>query len=301
MDKYDVIIIGAWSAGLPAAIYSVRYNLKTLVVWELMWGALTQSHSVENYPWFIEVSGKTLMDKFKEQAIKFWAEIIQDKVIKVMKENNEFIVETYKNKYKSKSVIFSGWNKYRKLGHSKEEGLIWKGISYCATCDWMFFRNQEVSIVWGWNTALTEALYLADICSKVNLIHRRNEFRAESVLIDKVKNNKKIELYLETEVEDFKTNSYWLLEKIVLKNWIILNSTGLFVAIGNEPDTTCLEELSIELDEEGYVKVDNKQETSVKGLFAAGDITTNSNKFKQTIMSAAEGALASHSVKEYLS
>lgn len=298
MEKYDVIVIGAWSAGLPAAMYSVRYNLKTLVIGELMGWALTQSHSVENYPWFVEISWKELMEKFREQAEKFWAEIIQDKVLKVIKVNDLFEIETYKKKFYSKFVIFAGWNKYKKLWHEKEEGLVWKGISYCATCDWMFFRNQEVSIVWGWNTALTEALYLAEICSKVNIIHRRNEFRAESVLVDKIKANDKIELYLETEVKDFETDKYWFLEKVVLTNWETVNSKWLFIAIGNEPDTSCLEELNIWLDKEGYIIVNEKQETSIENLYAAGDITINSNKFKQTIMSAAEGSLAAHSIQE---
>lgn len=298
---YDVIIIWAGSAWLPAAIYATRYNLKTLVIWELMGGALTQSHSVENYPWFNDISWKELMQRFEDQAKLYWAEIISSKVLSVDKqEDGTFILKTYKEEYMTKTIIFAWWNKYKKLGHEKEEQFIWKWLSYCATCDWMFFKNQEVSIIWWWNTALTEAMYLSEICSKVNLIHRRDTFRAENVLIDKIKNNPKIELHLNEELKDFREWKFGWFDTLILSSWKEINSVWLFIAIWNEPDTESIKNLNINLDKEGYIIVNEKQETNVKGVYAAWDITTNSNKFKQTIMSAAEWALSANSVHEYL-
>jgi len=298
---YDLIIIWAGSAWLPAAIYATRYNLKTLVIWELMGEALTQSHSVENYPWFNDISWKELMQRFEDQAKLYWAEIISSKVLSVDKQEDwTFILKTYKEEYLTKTIIFAGWNKYKKLGHEKEDKFIWKGLSYCATCDWMFFKNQEVSIIWWWNTALTEAMYLSEICSKVNLIHRRDTFRAENVLIDKIKNNPKIELHLNEELKDFWEWKFGWFDTLILSSWKEINSVWLFIAIWNEPDTESIKNLNINLDREGYIIVNEKQETNVKGVYAAGDITTNSNKFKQTIMSAAEWALSANSVHEYL-
>lgn len=297
MQQYDLIIIWAWSAWLPAGMYASRYNLKNLIIWSAFWWALATSHKVENYPWTTSASWKHIMDSFRKHALESGSEIIQDTVACVDKEENWFLVKTISWKeFNSKFVIYATWNKYRKLWFKWEEEFLWKWVSYCATCDAMFFKWLDVAIVWGGNSALTEALYLADICKKVYLIHRRDTFRAESVWVEKVKTTPNIELVLNEEVESISWAMF--LEEIYLKSGKILKADGIFVAIGNDPDTKIIDHLNPKKDDEGCLVVDKRQETSVPGLYAAWDVTTNSNKFRQTIMSAAEGCLAANSVHE---
>ncbi len=295
--KYDLIIIWTWSAWLPAWMYASRYNLKNLIIWSMKWWALATSHKVENYPWTISAPWKEIMDNFYEHAKKSWSEIIQDTVTKIDKTENWFIVKTASQKeFYSKFIIYATWNKYKKLGFKWEKEFLWKWVSYCATCDAMFFKWLTVAIVWWWNTALTEALYLSDICAKVYLIHRRNEFRAESIWVEKVKQTPNIELVLNEEVESISWSLF--VEQINLKSGKNLKADGIFIAIWSETDTSIIDHLNPKKDIDWCLIVDQRQETSIKWLFAAWDVTTNSNKFRQTIMSAAEGCLAANSVHE---
>nr|MDD3720597.1 FAD-dependent oxidoreductase [Candidatus Gracilibacteria bacterium] len=299
MNHYDLIIIGAGSAGLPAGMYASRYNLKNLIIGAMPGGALATSHKVENYPGTISAPGKEIMDNFRKHAIDSGSEIIQDTVTEINKMENGFIIKTSSGKeYTSSYVIYATGNKYRKLGFIGENEFLGKGVSYCATCDGSFFKGLDVGIVGGGNTALTEALYLAEMCKKVYLIHRRDTFRAESIRVEKVKNTPNIEMVLNEEVESVAGGMF--MEEIKLKSGKTIKADGIFVAIGNEPDTKIINHLNPIKDEEGCLVVDKRQETSVKGLYAAGDVTTNSNKFRQTIMSAAEGCLAANSIHEDL-
>lgn len=294
---YDLAIIWTWSAWLPAWIYASRYKIKNIIIGEMLGWALTQSHLVENYPWYEHISGKDLMDKFLEHARNSWSEILNDKVIKIIRKEDKFELTTVGWKeIMAKKILIAIGNKYRRLGLEEEQEFIWRWVSYCATCDGMFFRWREVAIVWWWNTALTEAIYLAEICSKVNIIHRKNEFRAEKVLVETAKKHSNIEFFMENEVK--KINWWFYLEWLELSSWKNLKVDWLFVAIWNEPDTSLLDWFDVKLDEEWYIIVDSRQATSISWIYAAWDITTNSNKFKQTLISAAEWALAAASIHE---
>ena len=294
---YDLIIIGAWSAGYPAGMYASRYKLKNLIIGWQPGGALATSHLVENYPWIISASWKKIMDNFKTHAEKSWSEILQEMVDRIEKKENHFVViMSSGKKLKSKYVIIATWNNYRKLWIKWEDEFLGKWVSYCATCDWNFFRNRDVVIIGWWNSALTESLYLAEICKKVYLVHRRDIFKAEDSWIDKVKNTQNIELVLNEEIKEIIWKIF--VEEIVLKSGKILKADWIFVAIWSIPNTKIVDNLNLEKDLEWCLIVDKRQETSIKWLFAAWDITTNSNKFKQTIMSAAEWCLAANSVHE---
>ncbi len=296
MSSYDVIIVGSWSAGLPAGMYASRYKLKNLVIGREPWGALATSHKVENYPGTLSASGKEIMENFAEHAKTSGSEILQDTVWSIEKTASGFIVKTTKQEYTSRFVILASGNTYRKLWVPGEEEFLWKWVSYCATCDGMFFKNRDIVLVWWGNTALTEALYLAEICRKVYIVHRRDTFRAEDIWVEQVQQRDNIELVLREEVEE--VGGEMFLEYVQLKSGKQLKADGFFVAIWSDPSTHLIAHLDPKMDDEWCLVVDARQETSISWLYAAGDVTTNSNKFKQTIMSAAEWCLAADSIHE---
>ncbi len=293
---YDVIIIGTGSAGLPAGMYASRYKLKNLIIGAQTGGALATSHKVENWPWVLSASGKEIMDDFREHAVTSGSEILQDTVTDIQKGEHGFLVKTPNKEFTTKYIVLATGNTYKKLGLPSEEAFLGKGVSYCATCDGMFFRGRDIVVVGGGNTALTEALYLAEIGRKVYIVHRKDTFRAEDVWIEQAKKHENIELVMNEEVDHLEGEMF--LEKVILKSSRIISADGFFVAIGSDPSTKLVAHLWLEMDSEGCLVVDARQETSLKGFYAAWDVTTNSNKFKQTIMSAAEGCLAAHSIHE---
>lgn len=297
---YDLIIVWAGSAGYPAGMYASRYKIKNLIIGAMPGGALATSHKVENYPGTISAPGKEIMDWFKEHAVSSGSEIVQEIVNEIKKHEDHFHITTSNgNEYKAKKVIIATGNNHRHLWAKWENEFLWKWVSYCATCDGMFFKWRDIVLVgWG-NTALTEALYLSDICNKVYLVHRSDTFRAENIWVEQARKKENIEFVLKEEVEEIKWDFMWVNE-ILLKSGKSLKAEWIFVAVGTLPNTAVVDSLNPEKDSEGCLVVDARQETSVPGLYAAGDVTTNSNKFKQTIMSAAEGCLAANSVHEDL-
>lgn len=297
-NNFDVIIIWVGSAWYPAGMYASRYEMKNLIIWAQPGGALATSHKVENYPGTISASWKQIMDNFREHAVASWSEILNEMVTEITKQNNIFDVKTSSGKhFSAKYVILATGNNHKKLWCVWEKEFLWKWVSYCATCDGMFFKNREVIVVWWGNTALTESIYLSEICKKVYLIHRRNEFRAENTWIEQAKKRENIEFILNDEVEEIVWDKLWM-TWVKLKSWKEVKSDWIFVAVWTSPNTSLVDGLNPKKDEEWCLIVDKRQETSVKWLYAAWDVTTNSNKFKQTIMSAAEWCLAANSVHE---
>lgn len=294
---YELIIIGAGSAGLPAGMYASRYSIKNIVIGSFPGWALATSHKVENYPGVISDSGKNIMDNFKLHAENAGSEVLQDTVETVEKTENGFSVKTLSGKeLTSDYLILATGNQYRHLDVPGENEFLGKWVSYCATCDGAFFKWLEVVVVGGWNTALTEALYLADICKTVKIVHRRDDFRAEDIWVSQAKKRENIEFYMNEEVESI--NGWLFVEEIKLKSGKSLKADGIFVAVGTIPFTKIIDHLGPEKDSEWCLVVDKRQQTTVPRLYAAGDVTTNSNKFRQTIMSAAEWCLAANSIHE---
>ena len=297
--NYDLIIIGAGSAWYPTGMYASRYNIKNLIIGAQPGGALATSHKVENYPGTLSAGGAEIMENFKAHAVNAGSEMLQEMVTKVEKIEWGFEVTTSSGKvFTSKYVVLATGNKYRHLWAKGESEFLGKWVSYCATCDGMFFQKLDVVIVWGGNTALTEALYLADICNKVYIFHRKDTFRAEDIWIEQAKKRENIEFVLNEEVEEIAWSMF--VEKIILKSGKELKADGIFLAVWSDPNTSLVHHLEPKMDNEGCLVVDARQQSSVPGLYAAGDVTTNSNKFKQTIMSAAEWCLAANSIHEDL-
>lgn len=298
---YDIIIIGAGSAGLPAGMYSSRYKLKNIIIGELPGGALATSHCVENFPGTISAPGAEIMQNFKIQAKQAGSEFLQDRVEKIEKiAENHFTVTTMGGKnLEAKRIILATGNSYRMLGVPGEKEFYGQGVSYCATCDGNFYKNLTVGMVGAGNTAITEALYLAEIAKEVHIFVRGENIRAENSWVEKAKNMSNIIFHMNTQVAEVQGNMMGV-NGVKLTNGEVVALDGVFVAIGSTPITSLVDNLAPEKDSEGYLIVDKRQETSISGLYAAGDVTTNSNKFRQTIMSAAEGCLAAHSIHEDL-
>lgn len=299
MTTHDLIIIWAWSAWYPAGMYASRYKMKNVIIGAQAGWALATSHKVENWPGVFSAPGKQIMDSFKEHALQSGSEIVHEFVTSLEKTWDTFQVKTSSGKeFSSKYMILATGNSHKHLGVKGENEFLWKWVSYCATCDGNFFKNMTV-VVAGWgNTAVTESLYLADICKKVYLVHRRDTFRAEDSWVEQAKKRENIEFVLNEQIEEIA--GWFFMEKVILKSGRELPAEWIFVAVGTHPNTEVVDALNPQKDQEWCLIVDKRQQTSIPGLYAAGDVTTNSNKFKQTIMSAAEWCLAANSVHEDL-
>lgn len=298
---YDLIIIWTGSAGLPAGMYASRYKLSNLIIGELPGWALSTSHRVENYPGVISAPWAKIMEDFRKHAEISGSEIIQDRVEVVSKlGDNHFEIKTLSGKiFESKKVLLATGNTYKKLWVKWENEFYGQWVSYCATCDGSFYKDLKVGVVGAGNTAITEALYLAEIASEVHIFVRWTEIKAENMWTEMAKNTKNIFFHLNTEVNEIYGDLMGV-KWVKLTNWENMELDGLFVAIGSTPITNIVDNLNPEKDQDNCIIVDKRQETSVKWLYAAWDVTTNSNKFRQTIMSAAEWCLAANSIHEDL-
>lgn len=296
---YDLIIIGAGSAGLPAGMYASRYKLKNIIIGEMPGGALSTSHCVENFPGVLSAPGAEIMDNFKKHAESAGSEILQDRVEVVSKiGENHFSVSTMGGKnFDAKRILLATGNTYKMLGIPGEREFYGQGVSYCATCDGNFYKNLTVGVVGAGNTAITEALYLAEIAKEVHIFVRGDVIRAENIWTEKANNTSNIIFHMNTQVTEVQGNMMGV-TGVILNTGENLTLDGLFVAIGSTPITHIVDNLSPQKDGEWCLVVDQRQETTIPGLYAAGDVTTNSNKFRQTIMSAAEGCLAANSIHE---
>ncbi len=297
--SHDLIIIGAGSAGLPAGMYASRYKIDNIIIGELPGGALATSHCVENWPGVLSAPGGEIMDNFLKHAEAAGSTLVRDRVEVLAKLGEErFEITTQKwDIYEAKRVILATGNEYKKLGIPGEMDYYGQGVSYCATCDGNFYKWLTVAVIGAGNTAITEALYLADICAHVHILVRGERSRAEDIWIDKANARANITFHYSTQASSVE-GSMMGVTGLKLTNGETLPLDGVFVAIGSSPYTKIVDSMNLEKDTEGCLVVDKRQETSVKWLYAAGDVTTNSNKFRQTIMSAAEGCLAANSVHE---
>lgn len=297
---YDLIIVGAGPAGLTAALYASRAGVNTLIIERgAPGGKVFTTHLVENYTGTGKIGGRELASNMHKQAIEYGATYEYGDVENIIKENDIFKVKTNVNEYECKKVILATGTENRKLGALGEEEFLGRGVSYCAICDGNFFKEQDVAVVGGGNSALEEALYLADICNSVTIIHRRDEFRAESYIVNKVKEKSNIKFELNSQVKEIKGDQK--VETIILenKNQEVkeINVSGVFIYVGLIPLTVKFKNFDI-FNEYDNVIVNSKMETSVKGLYSAGDI--NIKDLRQIATAVSDGAIAAQSVIEDL-
>lgn len=297
---HDLIIIGAGPAGLGASIYASRYKMDHIIIGEEVGGQVAEASEIENWPGEKLISGRDLMDKFVEQTKSLGGEIIQKGVDKVEKSKEGFDVYVEDRVYKSRTIIFALGMKPRKMNVPGESKFIGKGISYCATCDATFFRDKEVAVIGGGDAAAMAAVHLSDFANRVYLLHRK-EVNWNPTRQEEMEKNSKIELVLSDGVKEVKGSDK--VEGIICTHEEVekeLAVQGLFIEIGSVPGVAIVKGLGVEIDEQNYIKVDQAQMTNIERVWAAGDATNGSNKFRQIITAAAEGAVAAGSVYKKL-
>lgn len=298
---YDIIIIGAGPAGLTSAIYAKRAN-KNILIFEknVFGGQIVTSNRVENYPGIKVTTGFEFASILKDQAKSFGAEIKSENVIKIEDNNSYKTVITNKGKYDTKTIIIATGSRKRKLGIPGEDEFIGKGISYCATCDGNFFKNRDVAIVGGGNTALEDCLFLADICKFVYIIYRKGIFRGEKKLADLINKKENVKVLFDSEVIGVsKMNELFELNIInnVNSEKSIINVFGLFIAVGQVPDNEIFEDL-IDIDEFGYIKSNENCETNIPGIFVVGDC--RAKKYRQLTTATSDGTIGALNAIEYI-
>ncbi len=300
---YDIAIVGSGPAGFAASIYASRYKLSNIVFGKLLGGTISEAHKVCNYPGVSDISGYDLGVKFYEQAKDLGGEYLPEHVIDIQKLDDKFKLITDKQKeYFAKTVILGIGTNRNKLNLENEDKFLGKGVSYCATCDAMFFKDKIVTVVGGSNAATMAASMLSDIAKKVYLIYRGTELKGEPMWIEQVEAKENIEIIYTTVLIGLEGEEK--LEKIKLSRPYngseYLDTDGVFVEIGSVPNVDLANKLGLELDDKKYIKVNEDQSTSLEGVWAAGDCTSASNRFRQVITAASEGSIAANAIFGYL-
>jgi thioredoxin reductase (NADPH) len=299
----ELIIVGGGGAGLAAAQYGARGNLRTLLLEELASGGQALViDTLENYPGISEpVVGFDFAQRMEQQATRFGAELVNAAVSSIRKDKAIFTVQTDRGAFTALAVILATGAAHRRLGVPGEEKYAGRGVSYCATCDGPFFRGKRMLVVGGGDAACDETMYLANLASSVLMIHRKDKLRAQKSLAERVLKNPKVEVRFNTELARIEGDG--AVRKAILRN----NRTGeereeelaaVFIFVGSDPRTGLVEGLGVGKDEAGYVVTDQKMMTSVPGLFAAGDV--RASPFRQLVVAAAEGAIAAHAAGQYI-
>jgi thioredoxin reductase (NADPH) len=303
METWDLVIVGAGPAGLSSGIYGARSGLKTMIIEEKMAGGTTSdSPSVENYPGFSQISGGELAEKMTNHCRKMGVTIRElESVSSLNLQGEEKTVITHKAEHSAKALIISTGSHYREIGVPGEKDFRGKGVSYCAVCDGPFFKEKRVLVIGGGNSAATAILYLSGIVGEVVVVHRRDAFRAENALVRDIEGRKNVRVMWNTEVCEILGEK--LVNKAILRNnkdggTMELAVDGVFVQVGEAPNSQIAKEAGVEVDEHGYVKTDIFQRTNIPGVFAAGDVTIH--PVKQVGTAVGQGITAALEAYAYI-
>jgi thioredoxin reductase (NADPH) len=299
----EIIVIGGGPAAYTAALYSARANLNPLVIEGFAWGGqLMITSDVENYPGYADgVLGPEMMQDLRRQAERFGTEFLTDDVTKVDFSERPFRVWVGDDEYRAEAVVISTGANARQLGLESEKRLQGRGVSYCAVCDAAFFKEKEIVVVGGGDSAMEEATFLAKFASKVTVIHRRESFRASPIMVDRARSNDKIEFLLDSVVEEVlgeETVTGVVVRNLKTNERTELPADGFFVAIGHDPNTALFRD-QLDMDEAGYIETKGKtSETNVEGVFAAGDV--QDHVYRQAVTAAGSGCMAALDAERFL-
>jgi len=294
---YDLIILGGGPTAIGAAIYAARFAMDVLIIGKTFGGLIATTHVVENYPGITSVSGQELMEMFREHMNSLNIPYISDEIRKIEKENGYFLLNSFFQKFKARTILIATGSERRKLGIPGEDEYSGRGVSYCATCDGPFFKDKEVCVIGGSDSAAKEALFLAQNSKKVYIIYRREEIRAEPINKTRVYENDKIEIINNTNIVEIRGDTQGV-KSVVFENGKEFPIQGVFIEIGSVPNISCVEGLGIKTNENGEIIINRKSETNIPGVFAAGDVADA--PFKQAITGVAEGVIATYSAFDYL-
>jgi len=295
-ETFDLIILGGGPSAIGCAIYAARFAMDILVVGKTFGGLIATTHIVENYPAITSISGQGLMDMFKDHMDSLKIPYISDEIRSIDRVNDHFELHSFFQKFKAYSICMATGSERRKLGIPGEEEFAGKGVSYCATCDGPFYKDKNVCVIGGSDSAAKEALFLAQSVNKVYIIYRGEEIRAEPINKQRVYDNDKIEIIYKTEILEIKGDN--IVKSVIFDNGKEFEIDGVFIEIGSIPKSDLAKSIGVETNDKGEIKINRKSETNIPGIFAAGDVADA--PFKQAITGVSEGVIAAYSAFDYV-
>lgn len=300
---YDLAIIGSGPAGLSASIYASRYGIKNVVIGGVAGGLASQTHEIGNWLGTQKIKGFEFAQNATEHAKSYGTEIVIALVDEIKKQEEEFVLFLSDGKkIQAKAVLLATGTRHRHLGIPGEKEFFGKGVSYCATCDGFFYKGKTVAVVGGNDSAAGSAVFLGNIAERVYLIYRGEKLRCESHWCDSIEKNPRIKTLFNTNLKEIKGDDK--VKSVILDNPYEksdeISVDGVFAEIGSEPDVALAKNIGVDIDSENHIKIDSGGKTNVKGIWAAGDITNGSDKLKQIVTAASEGAIAVHSIQKFL-
>ena len=296
---YDVAVLGSGPAGITAAIYTQRYELKTVLIGNSWGGAIAKTHIIENYPGFTSVGGFDFMQQWTGHLQHLGIQEVTDNINKIERLDDgtfKIYVDFGEAPITAKSIVYTLGTEERKLGVEGEEKLLGRGVSYCATCDGPFFKGKKVSVIGGSDTAAKEALYLSQVTEKVSILYRRDEIRPEPINKKRVEENSKIDVIPRTTITSI--NGTEKVESVTLNNGDKFPTDGVFIEIGADPRSKMAKAIGIAVNDKEEIIVDEQMHTNIPGFFAAGDVVNR--REKQVVVAAGHGAIAAFSVRDYI-
>ena len=293
---YDLIVLGGGPTAIGCAIYAARFALDVLIVGKIFGGLIATTHLVENYPGITSTSGQGLMDMFKEHMNSLRIPYITDEIRSIEQASDHFVLHSFFQKFKAKSVVIATGSERKKLGIPGEEKFAGRGVSYCATCDGPFYKDKTVCVIGGSDSAAKEALFLSQNVNKVYIIYRGDEIRAEPINKKRVEENHKIEIIYKTNIVEIKGDN--TVKSVIFDNGTEFEVDGVFIEVGSIPNSDLAKRIGVKTNQKDEIIINRKSETNLPGVFAAGDVADA--PFKQAITGVAEGVVAAYSAFDYI-
>jgi len=293
---YDLIVLGGGPTAIGCAIYAARFAMDVLVIGKIFGGLIATTHLVENYPGITSTSGQGLMDMFKEHMNSLSIPYITDEIRSIENADDHYILHSFFQKFKAKSVVIATGSERKKLGIPGEEEFAGRGVSYCATCDGTFYKDKTVCVIGGSDSAAKEALFLSQNVKKVYIIYRGEEIRAEPINKKRVEENHKIEIIYKTNIVEIKGDN--TVNSVIFDNGTEFEVDGVFIEVGSIPNSDLAKRISVKTNEKDEIIINRKSETNIPGIFAAGDVADA--PFKQAITGVAEGVVAAYSAFDFI-